>query len=179
MTQLLSPPGVARNYTTNRRFPALRSIRATNISHATKRILGLWVPGEMFRKGTTFIIEIHSATTATVVNFNVGGPGTSRAAGVNIALSTSDAVATVNVARVMFTQETDGLITTLRLAGHWNGDGGNSDGSGMMTTSSTSVFVQPLNFVEVSTNGTFTIAFASLDVIPGVGAQRSAEIFDV
>lgn len=180
MTQLLSPPSVARGYTPNERFPAMRSVRATTSTYTTQRILGLWVPGEMFRRGTTFIIEAHSITTAaTVVNFNIGGRGTSRALGVNIALTAADAVSTVNVARVMFIQESDGLIPTIRLAGSWNGDGGNSDGSAMMVTSSTAVFIQPLNFVEISTNGTFPISFASLEVIPGPGPLRNAETFDV
>jgi hypothetical protein len=166
----------------------MRSVMATNILRASIRNLcGLWVPGEMFRKGTMLVVEAHTTAPAGVsVVLLIGGPGPGAGpVGKTLGFTQgADPFSSVNVSRHIAVQQDEGASVNFRAyAGFWNGDGGSDDGtSGIFNPSTATAFIQPLNYVELRTgDATSQFVFASLEVIPGpaAGGLRYQEYLDV
>jgi hypothetical protein len=117
------------------------------------------VPAECFRRGTLIRIVTNGPTNSTILRVSIGGDGTAVAAGVVALNFTGPAAAAAGLFTLQ--QETDGLAPTFRATGVWSGAT-----SLEATTATATVFIQPLNFVELSTGGTFTIDHASIEVLP-------------
>ena len=165
----------------------MRSVLATNLLVApTRSLCGLWVPGEMFRKGTMLVVEAHTSAPAGVtISLWIGGTGGPNGGKTLGNTQGADAFSSANVSRHIAVQQDEGAIVSfMRYAGFWNGDGGSNDGtSGLFGPGTTAgVGIQPLNFVELLTGSSNTqFVFASLEVIPGpaAGGLRYQEYLDV
>lgn len=173
MTQLSQPADMER---VMRRGPKQTIYRVTRpdqlTSFSSKRVLGMWVPAEAFRRGTIIRAFGASSTASTIIRLSIGGPGTGVAQGVN-SQQTGPAAATQFDLRL--TQVTEAFNSTNHVwTGIFAGATSLSVSSGNQLSN-----IQPLNFVEMSTVGTFSLAGCGLEVIPPQwNARLNGEIFD-
>lgn len=129
------------------------------VSYASKRVLGLWVPAEAFRRGTLIRFTGHSATNSPIFRLSVGGDGRTANAGVSFSFTTGPAAACGFDLRMI--QRLDKLANvTLDSSGFFSGAT-----SLVVTAATASVHIQPLTYVEINTNGTFTLGGCILEVI--------------
>lgn len=174
MTEAAPAPGRLIPSTGRRSPPIYRVTKpGTTVSHATKRVLGMWVPAEAFRRGTVIRLSGQSATASTIFRLSIGGPSNIINPGVALTFSTGPAAAANFDLRAV--QRADGINPTFDSAGYFVG------GTSLPQTTATSVpFIQPLNYVEVNTNGTFTLVGVMLEVIPQQYTnQPYQEVLDV
>jgi hypothetical protein len=141
------------------------------VAFATARVLGLWVPAEAFRRGTVIRWQAHCPTNSTVFILSIGGPGSTTINQGVTSTWTGPAAAGYNT--YTLTQSKDGIIPTMDSGGFWGGATGLAVTSGTITP-----FIQPLNWVQVATNGTFNIVGAVLEVIvPNTNYRPAGESF--
>jgi len=142
-------------------------------SFATKRVLGLWVPGDVLRRGTVIRFSGSTSTTSAIFRLGIGGDASANVLGVLNNWTTAPAAAVGFV--LMATQRTDGLIPTFDTGGFYSGATSLTVSTGTFTP-----FIQPMNYIEVSTSGTFTCFGCVLEVIPPQYNHRSyQEMLDV
>lgn len=152
-----------------RRSPSRYFVQSSrgNVSFATARVLGLWVPQEAFRRGTCIVVTGGTTTASAIFSLGIGGNAAAARTGVLQTFTTAPAT-TVGF-RLTCQQETDGLITTFRTGGFFAG------GTSLVvsTVQNTAVFLQPMNYVELSTGGTFTVDNVTIEVFP---PQRTTQL---
>jgi len=146
---------------TPRRTPngGYRISQAGSRTLGTKRAVGMWVPAEAFRRGTVIRATGSGAASAIYV-LNIGGVGTAEA-GQGVTLSWTTAPATLHMFNLFAVQTRDGSLPTFDSGGGYAG--ATSLG---VTTASYVPFIQPLNFVSISTSGSFVIDSLTLEVLP-------------
>lgn len=142
-------------------------------SFASKRVLGMWVPAEAFRRGTIIRFTGQSSTNSAIFKLGIGGPATAISLGVQLTFTTGPAAPVGFDLRA--TQRTEGFIPTFDSSGFFSGAT-----SLVVSTGTFTPFIQPLNYVEIVTSGTFTIVGGILEVIPPQWNSRAREeMFDV
>jgi hypothetical protein len=133
----------------------------------------MWVPQEVFRRGTIIRFSGATSTASAIFRLGIGGPGSANVLGVLNNWTTAPAAAVGFV--LTATQRNEGHIPTFDTGGYFAGAT-----SIVVTTGTFSPFIQPLNYIEVSTSGTFTCFGCVLEVIPPQYNHRSyQEILDV
>jgi len=167
MTQLGPAPNPSQLGVANRRFSSMRVAAASaSQSYATTRILGMWVPAECFRKGTVIDIMAKSSSLTAALKLSIGGPGTAVGLGT---LLTTTAPATQSVLSSRVVQTSDGLLSTFFWNYVWISDSASVDST--FANDTISIPIQPLNFVELYTSGTYTIPLAEMVLTPGGSSQ--------
>lgn len=176
MTQLspalVSPPSLPR---VQRMASGIYRVTQSQVatSFATKRVLGMWVPADAFRKGTIITVAGASSTASPLIRLSIGGPGNTLNGGVSLSWTTGPAAACAF--RLTATQRADGILPTFDTSGFFSGAT-----SSVVTTGTFVPFIQPLNFVEMNCSGTFTLFGCVLEVIPPQWNTRpNGEMLDV
>lgn len=170
MTQLGPAPSPSVLGTANRRFSRSCASMGNTTTVNTTRILGLWVPAECFLRGTVIHITTLIATASGIVRLSIGGSGNVVQGGVILTLTTAPGMNSYLTSDAVVAND-GGLITRVDWSGAWVGTG--VDATALAAVSSDTLFIQPLNFVELSTNGSFVVTHATMSVVSGGSSPRT------
>jgi len=132
-------------------------------SLVSTRIIGLWVPAEMFGNGGFIEVRIGTTTDSATFQLSIGGDGNSVGGGV-IDTWTAGPLSFTHMLRSRVVFEGTGPYDFVSKSNFGGGSWFGITGAPALGYTA-SVHTQPLNFVELSTVGTFTIQHASILVV--------------
>jgi len=124
----------------------------------TARIIGLWVPAEMFGAGCCIEARVDETSGESVMNMGIGGDASAVGLGVVAGFASGDADSRGMWSIVGAEAPGDFVATTYSGQGGWIG----TTSTGARWTAN--IHIQPLNFVELYAGVSSVVRWASLTV---------------